>query len=119
MQSCLSPNSADSLQLSFDRALRALQFTGNFAVRGPLKLEQHDLLHRFVRYRVEQLGTTFRDFRQLIGWRLFGTDRVDPSLAKLGKRRFTTYGSSASLLTIGLPLLCGDFPRRDDGQQTP
>ena len=119
MQTRLRPNSADSLQLSFDRPLRAVQFTGNFAVRGSLKLEQHDLLQRFVRERIEQLGATFGDFGQLFGWWLFGTDRVDPGVAQLGKPRVTTHGSTAAFLTIDTPQLSGDFPRRDDGQQTP
>jgi hypothetical protein len=48
MQSRFHPDSADSLQLSFDGPLSAFQFAGNFGVRGPLKLEQHDFLHCFV-----------------------------------------------------------------------
>ena len=48
MPSRLDPDSANSLQLSFDGPLSKLQFVSNFGVRGTLKLEQHDLLHRFV-----------------------------------------------------------------------
>ena len=119
MQSRLNPDSADSLQLSFDGPLSAFQFAGNFAVRGPLKLQQHDSLHCVVRKRVEQLSTTFRDFGQFIGWRLVANNSVDTDSTKVNKSGLTTYGSASAFLTMDKPLLRKDFPRRDDGQQTP
>jgi hypothetical protein len=49
MQTGVHPNATDSFQFSFDSSLSAFQYAGNFDVRDPLKLEQHDLLHRLVR----------------------------------------------------------------------
>jgi hypothetical protein len=119
MQTRFNPDSADSLQLSFDGPLSAFQFAGNFGVLSPLKLEQHDSLHRVVRKRIEQLRTTFGYFSQFIGWRLVASNGVDTGSTKVNKSRLTTYGSASAFLTMNMPLLRRDFPRRDNGQQTP
>jgi hypothetical protein len=119
MQSRLNPDSANSLQLSFDRPFCAIQFAGNFGVLSPLKLEQHNSLHRVVRKRVEQLRTTFRDFGQFIGRRLVANNGVDTGSTQVNKSGLTTYGSASAFLTMDMPLLRKDFPRRNNGQQTP
>ncbi len=69
MQSHFHPNSTNSLQLSFDGPPSALQFYGDFAVLGPIKLKQYDLFHRVVSKRVEQLGAALQNFSQDIGRR--------------------------------------------------
>jgi hypothetical protein len=119
MQSRLNPDSANSLQLSFDRPFCAIQFAGNFGVLSPLKLEQHNSLHRVVRKRIEQLRTAFGYFSQFIGWRLVASNGVDTGSTKVNKSRLTTHGSASAFLTMDMPLLRRDFPRRDNGQQTP
>lgn len=110
MQSRFDPDSANSLQLSFDGPLSAFQFAGNLGVRNPLKLEQHNSLHRVVRNRVEQLRTTFRDFGQFIGRRLVANNGIDTGSTKVNKSRLTTHGSASTFLTMDMPLLRGDFP---------
>ncbi len=96
----------DSFELSFDGPFCAIQFDRNFGVRGPLKFEQHDLLHRLVRNSIEQLNATFRDFGQHSGRLLVSNDRVDPGVTEFSKTRFTAYGAPASFLPFQLPQLC-------------
>lgn len=119
MQSRFNPDSTNSLQLSFDGPFCAIQFVGNFGVLSALKLEQHNSLHRVVSKRVEQLSTTFRDFGQFIGRRLVANNGVDTGSTKVNKSRLTTHGSASAFLTMDMPLLRRNFPRRYNGQQTP
>ena len=116
MQSRLYPDTADSLQFSFDGSLSAFQFASNFGVGGPLEFEQHDFLQRFIRNCIEQMSTTFRDFCQHIGRLLAASDRADPSFSETG---LSAYNSATSFLTILKSPLCGDFSRRDNSEQAP
>jgi hypothetical protein len=116
MQSSLYPDTTDSFQFSFNGSLSAFQFGCHFAVGGPLKFEQHDFLHRFIRYRIEQCSTTFRDFSKHIGRLLVATDRIDPSFPETG---LAANVSSTSFLPILISPLCGDFSGSDNGQQAP
>lgn len=59
MQASFDPDPANAFQFAFDGSPSAVQLVSDFSIRGTLKLEQHDLFHRFVRKGVQQLGTAF------------------------------------------------------------
>ena len=119
MQARFDPDTANSLQFSFDRTARAADFGGNFGVRGPLELEQYDSPHGFIGNRFEQLGTAFGDLGEVIGRNVITMDRVDACIAKRGEPGFTANQSAAALLTIRISPLGGDFSGGDYGQQPP
>lgn len=116
MQARFHPDSSNSFQFSFDGSPSAFQFVGDFSIRGPLKLEQHDRFHRLVRNRIEQLVATLSDFGEDVGCLLVVSNLVDPRITKSG---FSEYGPYASFLTIRIAPLGRDFSRGNDGQQPP
>lgn len=116
MQARLHPDSSNSFQFSFDGSPSTLHFVGDFSIRGPLKLEQHDRFHRLVRNRTEQLVATLPDFGEDVGCHLVVSNLVDPCSTKSG---ISANGSYASFLTIRIAPLGRDFSRGNDGQQTP
>ena len=118
-QAGFDPDATNSFQFSLDRSPSAPHFRGGFTVRHPLKLEQHDLFHRFVRERVEQLGAALGDFGEELRRRLVANDHIDPAVAKFAKPGLAANQSRASLLAIQVPPLGRDFAGRDHGEQAP
>ncbi len=91
MQSGFHPDPTGSFQFSCDGSLSAVQFAGNFFVRGSLNLKQHDPPHRFFRKRREQLSTILRDVCQYIGRLMVALNLVDPTGTKFSEPRFPAY----------------------------
>ena len=102
MQSCIDPDTSNSLQLSLDSSPSTPEFAGNFPVLNALKLEQHDSSHRFIGQRIEQLGAAFRHLGEDIRRDLFFIDPIDSQVAEPG---LSEHASAASFQARGISLL--------------